>query len=91
MNSGGGKSHGISVNMRRRIDITGVEEVVSFDDQCVVLKTSCGGMTIEGAELKMSTLDTEKGIVALDGRIDALLYSRMGDDKRQGFFGRLRG
>ena len=64
----------ILIRSRKHIDITGVRDVVSFDDRAVVMATSGGDMTVEGEELKIGVLDTEKGIVSVDGKICAVIY-----------------
>lgn len=81
--------HGINISMRKHMDISGVREVDSFDELGVVLKTVCGELTVEGKDIKVSVLDTERGVVSLDGKIDALFYSEGEDGKKRGFFGKL--
>ena len=44
---------------------------------------------MEGKDIKISVLDTERGVVSLDGKIDALFYSDSEDGKKRGFFGKL--
>ena len=79
----------IVIRSRKRIDITGVKEVLSFDDSSVSMITRCGEMTVEGEALKIETLDTDKGIVAVDGRIDAVIYyDRPEGTEKKRFFGR---
>ena len=64
----------ILIRSRKHIDITGVKDVISFDDRAVVMTTSGGDMTVEGDELKIGVLDTEKGVVSVDGKISAVIY-----------------
>ena len=64
----------ILIRSRKHIDITGVRDVISFDDRAVVMTTSGGDMTVEGDELKIGVLDTDKGIVSVDGKISAVIY-----------------
>ncbi len=82
-------SHEIKLLKRERLEISGVNEVVSFDEVCVLLKTICGELTIEGKNLKMSVLDTEKGVVLLDGYVDAVYYTNEQNTEKRGFFGKL--
>ena len=60
--------------MREKLDVSGVVDVIRFDDLCVVLQTRCGELTIDGKNIKISVLDTEKGVVSLDGTIDAMYF-----------------
>lgn len=81
--------HEFCVKMRKEMNISGVKEVESFDESCVILHTQGGEMTIEGKDLRVGTLDVDHGIVILSGRIDAVYYSNEEGEKKQGFFGKL--
>ncbi len=67
-------SHKLSLLMRRSCSLTGVTDVVSFDEQEVVLETEQGTMILTGEELHVTGLSLETGEVSLEGRIDALRY-----------------
>lgn len=66
--------HRLQLNERRQLTMTGVAEVVSFDDSTVVLHTSLGTLIVQGRELQLKTLSTEGGQVAVDGTVTALIY-----------------
>lgn len=66
--------HKLTLNERKALTMTGVTEVVSFDDSAVVLHTGLGTLVIHGKELKLKTLSLDGGQVAVDGHITALIY-----------------
>lgn len=66
--------HKLTLNERKSLTMTGVTEVVSFDDACVVLHTALGTLEVHGQELKLKTLSIDGGQVAVDGQISALIY-----------------
>ncbi len=72
--------HKLTLNERKQLSITGVSEVVSFDDTSVLLHTSLGNLTVHGQELQMKNLSLEGGQVTVEGRICALVY----EEPRQG-------
>ena len=78
----------IFIRSRKHIDITGVKDVVSFDDRSVVMITSGGDMAVEGEELKIGALDTDKGIVSVDGKIGAVIYYDGAPTERRRLFGK---
>lgn len=82
-------THTFSVNMRKEMSIAGVKDVESFDESCVILQTTGGEMTVEGRELRMGVLDTERGIVTLSGRIDGVFYAGERAEEKRGLLGRL--
>ncbi len=66
--------HKLSLDDRSRLTMTGVTEVVSFEESNVVLHTALGTLIIQGNDLKLKTLSLEGGQVAVDGHISALIY-----------------
>lgn len=66
--------HKLTLNERKQLTMTGVHEVISFDDSAVILRTSLGTLAVQGKELKLKTLSEEGGQVAVDGHISALTY-----------------
>lgn len=68
--------HKLTLQERKSLTMTGVAEVISFDESLVVLNTSLGVLTVQGQELKLKTLSLEGGQVAVDGQITALIYEQ---------------
>ncbi len=86
-NAEGAREHALTLVDRRRLSLTGVEDVDCFNEQLVVLRTAQGTLTVAGAGLNVSELSLEDGRVELEGEVDALEYS--GVKKKGGFLGRL--
>lgn len=66
--------HKLSLNERKALTMTGVTEVVSFDDTAVILHTALGTLIVQGKQLQLKTLSLDGGQVAVDGNISALIY-----------------
>ncbi len=66
--------HALTLKERQALTMTGVTEVVSFDDNTVVLRTDLGTLVVRGSGLKLKTLSLEGGQVAVEGSISALGY-----------------
>lgn len=64
----------LTLNDRKSLVLTGSAEVISFDENAVVLKTGLGTLTVQGQQLHLKTLSPENGQVAIDGQIAALVY-----------------
>lgn len=73
--------HKLTLNSRSHLTMTGVTEVVSFDDSTVVLRTELGTLLVQGRDLQLKTLSTEGGQVAVEGNVAALIYE---EPKNQG-------
>lgn len=68
--------HRLSLNECKELTVTGVDEVVSFDEEAVVLKTSLGTLTVHGRQLQLKTLSTNGGQVEISGNVCALIYQQ---------------
>ena len=76
--------HKLCLNQRRELTMTGVTEVVSFEETAVVLRTALGTLIVQGTGLQLKTLSLDGGQVAVDGAVSALIYEepRLGGWKR---------
>ena len=66
--------HRLTLDERKALTVTGVTEVVSFDENAVVLCTELGRMTVHGRELQLRQLALDGGQVAVDGIVSAIVY-----------------
>ena len=81
--------HRLTLDGRRRLSVTGVLEVESFDERAVALVTARGALTIRGEGLHLQMLSLDGGEVRVDGTVDAIVYEP--DAPAGGFFARLFG
>ncbi len=82
--------HSIVMENRASLQITGVLEVESFDEETVILITEPGELIIKGQDIHISHIDVASGNLNLTGTIDQLSYTTAAP-KRSGIFGRLFG
>ena len=69
---------------RRKLSISGVLDVLSFDDQIVILETDLGMLTIKGDDLRINKLSIDTTEVVIEGNINSLSYSEKQDKKSSG-------
>ena len=67
--------HQLVLDDRRRLSVSGVSDVDSFDDTTVVAHTAQGDLTVKGQNLHISRLNTETGDLTMEGQIDLLEYT----------------
>lgn len=65
----------IILENREKLKITGVKDVLSFDDLIVILETDLGMLTIKGENLRINKLSLDTSEVNIDGTINSLNYS----------------
>ena len=68
--------HRLQLEGREKLSVSGVEDVVRFDENCIVI--------ITGEELHIGKLSLDGGEMQVDGRIDAVTYEDT--EVRQGSF-----
>lgn len=78
------KLHKVVMDDCRRAVITGVSDVIAFDLKNVLLETSCGMLAIKGDNLHVSKLSIDKGEIDVDGRIDGMNYTQVGNSSKKG-------
>ncbi|WP_078378381.1 sporulation protein YabP [Sutcliffiella halmapala] len=80
----------IVMRSRRLLDITGVKQVESFDNEEFLLETVMGFLSVRGQNLQMKNLDVEKGVVSIKGKITEIIYlDDQQAEKAKGFFSKL--
>lgn len=75
---------------REKLTITGALDVLSFDDQIVILETELGLLTVKGENLRINKLSIDSEEVIIEGEISTLAYSDKDMDKKGGsLFGKI--
>lgn len=74
-------THKIVLVDRRRLEITGVEEVESFDENTIIMSTNSGNLIVRGEGLHIETLSLDGGALKVDGEVESLTYEDTGGDK----------
>ena len=60
---------------RGKLSISGVNDVLSFDDQVVMVDTELGLLTVKGEGLRINKLSIDTSEVIVEGDISYLAYS----------------
>jgi len=81
-------SHIIEMHDRASLTISGVSDVISFDETGIVLATECGVLSIDGKDLHIVTLNVDNGNVAITGTVDGIIYPESAGAKGGGLFRR---
>lgn len=81
--------HRLTLDARRRLTVTGVVEIESFDAGAVVLGTTRGVLVVRGQGLHLQQLSLDGGEVRVDGTVDSVSYEP--DAPSGGLFARLFG
>jgi len=79
--------HSLSLQNRKLLDMKGIKEVDSFNEEKITLQTIQGTLLIKGKNLNIQKLNLDDGSIKIEGQFSALDYS----DKNVsgGFFNKL--
>lgn len=80
--------HTITLDERQTLNITGVTDIDSFDEETVVIYTECGELAIKGTGLHINKIDVEEGNLSVEGEVHSLEYSN-NMPNRGGFFSKI--
>ena len=73
--------HNVIMEKRTKLNMSGVLEVVSFDDETVVLKTDMGMLTVKGSKLNIGGFSASSSELNMTGSVYALVYTENSDVK----------
>ena len=75
------KPHNVIMENRKRMSLTGVLDIDSFNEQGVIVLTELGVLVIKGDDLRINKLSVDSGDVSIEGEIVSLVYSDVNDRK----------
>lgn len=82
--------HQVKLLNRKNLEISGVKEVDSFDNEEFLLETVQGYLIIRGHNLQLKNLDVQAGNVIIKGKIVELSYiDETQGEKAKGLFSKL--
>ena len=67
--------HNLVMENRKKLTVSAVTDVDSFDEQTIVMYTDLGQLTVRGENLHINKLSVESGDMEIEGTIIALAYS----------------
>ena len=74
---------------REKLNVSGVNDVLSFDDQVVIMETELGLLTVKGENLKINKLNIDTTEIIVEGTINNLTYSEHQVKSEGGIFGKI--
>lgn len=82
------RNQNMMLENRKKLSVTGVNDVSRFSDANILLKTELGSMTIKGSNLRILKLDLENTIIDIEGTIDSLDYGGKAKSAKPGILSR---
>lgn len=91
MDGKGNKEHKLNILDRQKAQVTGINKVLSIEEQQIILITDVGKMVVSGKGLHAGRLDVASGELEFTGDINGISYSdyKTAGQKASGIVGRL--
>jgi len=85
------KTQNLILENREKLSISGVIDVESFNDECVVVDTELGMLIVRGEDLHISKLNIDNSELNIEGDILCCEYSDKESSRSKGFgfFGKM--
>ena len=74
---------------REKLSISGVIDVLSFDDQVVIVETELGLLTVKGENIRINKLSIDTSEIVVEGEINNLAYSEKEIEKKGSLLGKI--
>ena len=87
MNESKHTGHSVTICDRQSVLLTGIEDVLNFDEGAVVLATTLGTLAIEGEGLHIKQMNVDSREFGIEGKIFSLCYMDK-RSRRRGLFQR---
>ncbi len=81
------RTQNLILENRRRLSVSGVEEVVTFNEEAVSMKTVLGELTVRGEGLHVERLAVESGDLVVTGQVSSLAYQETAPSLWERLFG----
>ena len=76
----------IILENRQKLSISGVLDVLSFDDQVVIVDTELGMLTVKGENIRINKLSLDTSDVVVEGDISHINYNDKSIDRKDTSF-----
>jgi sporulation protein YabP len=68
------KKHTLEMQERKSLTLNGIEDVISFDEGCIVLLSVCGIISVDGTDMRITALDLDTGRAEITGNVNGIIY-----------------
>ncbi len=81
--------HNLILESRKKLSLTGVTDVDSFDEKSIILYTQLGELTIQGKDLRINSMNVETGDLSVEGDVWSLVYGDKDKNKSPTLFSKI--
>lgn len=79
----------IVLENRTLLNVSGVIDVLNFDEQLITLETELGILIIKGSNLKLNKFNLDNTDLSVNGDINSIVYDDKATNHTEGFISRI--
>lgn len=83
------KTQNLILENREKLSVSGVIDVESFNDECIIVETELGVLIIRGEDLHINKLNLDNAELCVEGDIASCEYSDRESKSKGGFFSKM--
>ena len=76
-------NHDVTLTSRKKLEMTGINDVSSFDEMQIIARSNDADISIEGENLKIERFDSEGGDLIVNGKINGINYYNATNTKKK--------
>ncbi len=81
--------HSLSLENRKKLKISGIKDVESFDEDAIIACIENGDIIIKGENLQINNLNIQSGELCIDGLVYSITYSEHTSEKNGNLFSKI--
>ena len=79
------KTQNLILENRQKLSVSGIIDVESFNDECVIVDTEMGILIVHGEDLHINKLNLDSSELSIEGDIISCEYSDRDSSRSKGF------
>lgn len=79
----------IFLENRNKLNVTGVLDVLNFDEQIITVETELGVLVVKGSDLKLNKYNLDDTELSIEGEINSLTYENKANHKNESLLAKI--
>lgn len=79
----------IFLENRKKLNVTGVLDVLNFDEQIITVETELGVLVVKGSDLKLNRYNLDDTELSIEGEINSLIYEEKANRKNESLLSKI--
>jgi len=79
----------IFLENRNKLNVTGVLDVLNFDEQIITVETELGVLVVKGSDLKLNKYNLDDTELSIEGEIASLAYEDKSNHKNESLLAKI--